>query len=178
MQMSAGLRRNSVWRPRCAVMVAANGGIWFRPRLHGCCFVPQRSCRIRVLGFLVGAVRVDIRSCDSPFTICAFSQNVLMRILQRVRQLGVSAVVGQHEDHRRVAPGTVARSRITLRCPFAPMRPRLQPEDLRHHIAALRGGEQRPETIALASATPRSRSSRHRLRKVLGAHPMIRAISS
>jgi hypothetical protein len=35
-----------------------------------------------------------------------------------------------------------------------------------------------PETIALASATPRSRSSRQRLRSVFGAHPMILAMSS
>src|SRR4029077_14102317 len=36
-----------------------------------------------------------------------------------------------------------ARRRVTRYCPFAPLRPGLQPEDLRHHIAALRVGEQR-----------------------------------
>src|SRR6516225_4365506 len=35
-----------------------------------------------------------------------------------------------------------------------------------------------PDTIALASTTPRSRSSRHCLRSVLGAQPMILAMSS
>src|SRR5437763_14073055 len=99
MQMSAELRRNSVCGPRCAAMMAANGEMWSRPKRQGCCFVRQRSCRVRALCFLVGAVRVEIRSWNS-LTICAFRPKVLMRVLQRVRQLGVSAIVGQHEDHR------------------------------------------------------------------------------
>ena len=67
----------------------------------------------------------------------------LMCVSKRARQLGVSAVVGQHEDHRRTPPIIAARSRVTRHCPFAPMRPRLQPEDLRHDVATLGGGEQR-----------------------------------
>src|SRR6202007_465722 len=45
-------------------------------------------------------------------------------------------------------------------------------------LPALAAANKEPETIALASATPQSRSSRHRLRNVFGEHLTIRAISS
>jgi hypothetical protein len=56
-------------------------------------------------------------------------------------------------------------------------------EPLRHvgRVAKLppwAAANKEPETMALASATPRSRSSRHRLRNVFGEHWTILAISS
>ena len=47
-------------------------------------------------------------------------------------------------------------------------------EDLDRGAAA----NKQPETMALASAAPQSRSSRHRLRNVFGEHLTILAISS
>src|SRR5712671_123458 len=45
-------------------------------------------------------------------------------------------------------------------------------------LPALAEANRYPETVALASATPRSRSSRKRLRSVFGEQPMILAMSS
>src|SRR6516165_2184339 len=45
-------------------------------------------------------------------------------------------------------------------------------------LPPLAAANKKPETVAVASATPRSRSSRKRLRSVFGAQPMILAMPS
>src|SRR4051812_9984142 len=61
----------------------------------------------------------------------------LLGVAQRRRQLRISAVVGQEQD-LRIRLTTGGRSWLVRRGPLPPMRPRLQPEDLRRDIAALR----------------------------------------
>ena len=57
----------------------------------------------------------------------------LLGVSQHLRQLGITVVVGQGEDHLRIGPGIGARDRFVHRQPFSPTRPRLQPEDLRRY---------------------------------------------
>ena len=63
-------------------------------------------------------------------------------VAQRLRHLGISAVVGQQEDYRRTRLSIAAWSQVVGHRPFAPMRPCFQPKDLRRDIAGLRVGEQ------------------------------------
>src|SRR5580693_118976 len=63
-------------------------------------------------------------------------------VAQRLRQLGISAVVGQQEDYRRARLRVAAWSQVVGYRPFAPMRPCFQPKDLRPDIAAFGVGEQ------------------------------------
>ena len=110
---------------------------------------------------------------------CTFSASALsLSVLRRLHQLRVAAVVGQHQDHRRIRVGVAARGPVVGCGAFPPLRPCLQPEDLCDDIAPLAAANSEPETMALASAIPPSRSSRHRRRSVFGEHLTILAISS
>ena len=75
---------------------------------------------------------------------CTFSASALsLSVLRRLHQLRVAAVVGQHQDHRRIRVGVAARGPVVGCGAFPPLRPCLQPEDLCDDIAALGSGEQR-----------------------------------
>jgi hypothetical protein len=134
-------------------------------------------------GSMISVSRMRLGAgCGEPLTLSSPSEVFLLCVLQHLRQLRIAAVVGQDEDHLRIRLGISVRDRVVCHHALAPMRPRLQPEDLRRNIAALSGTKQRPEIVALASATPRSSSSRKRLRSVFGAQAraaaMVRRLGS
>src|SRR4051794_12748358 len=108
MQMSAELRRNSVCGPGCAAMAAANGADLVMPRAPGLLGPRQRSSGARPLCVHVDAERADDGSCGSRVTVCICRKIFFMCAAQRGRQLGVSAVVGQHEDDRWTPPSIAA----------------------------------------------------------------------
>src|SRR5712671_1883589 len=138
----------SVAGPGCAAIVAANG--------NAMCHLPSaeavfsgaseadpstlRESTHGVVGLhgsplqsLLKFTVLPPRSSWRVFHLC---------VAQRLRQLGISAIVGQQEDYRRARLRVAAWSQVVGYRPFAPMRPGFQPEDLRSDIAGLRVGEQ------------------------------------
>jgi len=110
---------------------------------------------------------------------CTFSASALsLSVLRRLHQLRVAAVVGQHQTTGEFASASppaarssgAARSRHCARV--------FSQKICATTLPPLAAANNEPETMALASATPQSRSSRHRLRRVFGEHLTILAISS
>src|SRR5215469_4865567 len=97
MQMSAPLRRNAVCGPGCAAIFAANGNA-----------IPHAS-GVEVVYCVVAAKPVPVARAptlhETPMQLIeegaiSASTFLLEVILSNADQLGVSAIVGQHEHHR------------------------------------------------------------------------------
>src|SRR4029077_14351103 len=101
----------------------------------------------------------------------------LLCVLQHLRQGEIAVVVAQNRDHLRIRSG-IRVSNGALRRLLAPIRSGLQPEDDRRILPAFAAVSKEQDIIALASARPRSSSSRRRLRSLFGAQATILAMSS
>src|SRR5271169_5090233 len=185
MQMSAGLRRNSVCGPGCAASVAANGNTMYHaptPRLsvsrlwRSRCPRLEREhplcCRFARLALAIGFCRSQcyrrgfLGNCFS----CA-SRNACVRSGSRLLSGSNRTIGGVASTSPSGAgwPGTG----LSRQCALV-----FSQKICAGTLPPFAAANKEPETIALASAIPRSRSSRHRLRSVFGAHPTILAISS
>src|SRR4029077_12249819 len=101
MQMSAPLRKNSVCGPDCAAIFAANGKAM--PHASNsevvCSAAPAKPVPVgRAPALCSGPHKAPLQEIEE----CAISAPALPLevIVSNADQLRVSAVIGQHEDHR------------------------------------------------------------------------------
>jgi SOS response associated peptidase (SRAP) len=111
----------------------------------------RRLCRSTVVAFdasprtatlAPGSLSENNEQCGNKIAVTPTRERMPWTVAQRLRQLGVSAIIGQQEDNRLIRLGIAAWSHFVEHRPFAPMRPCFQPKDLRGDIAGLRVGEQ------------------------------------
>ena len=87
-------------------------------------------------------------------------------------------VVGQHQHYHRIRPGNGLGNGLSAGGRSRQWALVFSQKIIAVILPALSAVNKEPEIIALTSATPRSSSTRKRLRSVLGAQPTILAISA
>ena len=87
-------------------------------------------------------------------------------------------VVGQHQHYPRIRPGNGLGNGLSAGGRSRQWALVFSQKIIAVILPALWAVNKEPEIIALTSATPRSSSTRMRLRSVLGAQPTILAISA